>query len=255
MQLKLGRSFYENLKADSNNVIINETLEKSIKNRNILGSVINRGARKYSVVGVVKDFVSNDVYKPADPLIMFADTSNNNIMSIRLKANTNLTTALAQVEKVIKKNNPGYPFSCDFVDEMFGQMFKTETLIGKLAGLFAALAIIISCLGLFGLASFTAERRTKEIGIRKILGASITGITELLSKDFLRPVFLSVVIAFPVSWLIMVNWLKDFEYKTGIHWWVFALAGLLVLLIALATVSFQSIKAAIANPVKSLRTE
>lgn len=255
MQLKLGRSFYENLKADSNNVIINETLEKSIKNRNIIGSVINRGARKYTVVGVVKDFVSNDVYKPADPLIMFADTSNNNIMSIRLKANTNLTTALAQVEKVIKKNNPGYPFSCDFVDEMFRQMFKTETLIGKLAGLFAALAVIISCLGLFGLASFTAERRTKEIGIRKILGASITGITELLSKDFLRPVFLSVVIAFPVSWLIMVNWLKAFEYKTSIHWWVFALAGLLVLLIALTTVSFQSIKAAIANPVKSLRTE
>lgn len=255
MQLSKGRGFYENLKADSNNIIINETLEKSIKNKNIIGSVINRGSQKYTVVGVVKNFVSNDVYRPVDPLIMFADTSNTNVMSIRMKANTNLTAALAEVEKVVKVNNPGYPFSYEFVDDVFGRLFKAETLIEKLAGIFAALAIIISCLGLFGLASFTAERRTKEIGVRKILGASISGITGLLSKDFLRPVLISVVIAFPVSWWLMIDWLKDYEYKINIHWWVFVLAGLMVLVIALATVSFQSIKAAVANPVKSLRTE
>jgi predicted permease len=255
MQLSKGRSFYDNLKADSNNIIINETLEKSINNKNIIGSIINRGSQKCTVIGVVKDFVSNDVYRPVDPLIMYADTSNANVMSIRLKANANLTTALAQVERVIKTDNPGYPFSCDFVDDVFNRMFKTEALIGKLAGLFAVLAIIISCLGLFGLASFTAERRTKEIGIRKILGASINGITELLSKDFIKPVLLSVIIAFPVSWWLMIKWLKDYEYKVSIHWWVFALAGLLVLLIALVTVSFQTIKAALMNPVKSLRTE
>jgi len=255
MQLKQGRAFYENLKADSNNVIINETLEKTIKNKNIIGSVISWGDRKCIVVGVVKDFVSNNVYKPADPLIMYANTSNANLMSIRLKANANLTTALPRVEKVIKTNNPGYPFSYEFVDETFGRMFKAENLIAKLAGIFAALAIIISCLGLFGLASFTAEKRTKEIGIRKILGASVSGITELLSKDFLKPVLLSVVIAFPVAWWLMMTWLKDYADKISIHWWVFALVGLLVLLIALTTVSFQAIKAAIANPVKSLRTE
>jgi putative ABC transport system permease protein len=255
MQLKQGRCFYENLKADSTNIIINETLEKIIKNKNIVGSIINKGNEKYTVVGVVKDFVSQDVYKPADPLILYADLSNASIMTIRLKANTNVTTALAKVEKVIKANNPGYPFNYDFVDEAFGRLFRAETLIGKLAGIFAALAIMISCLGLFGLASFTAERRTKEIGVRKVLGASVTSITCLLSKDFLKPVLLSVVLAFPVSWWVMFNWLKDYEYKTTIHWWVFALAGLLVLLIALATVSFQSVRAAMANPVKSLRTE
>jgi predicted permease len=255
MKLSKGRNFYDNIKADSNNIIINEALEKSIKNKNIIGSIVNRQSRKYTVIGVVKDFVSNDVYRPADPLIMNADTSYANVMSIRLKANTNLTTAMSQVERVIKTDNPGYPFSCDFVDDVFNRMFKTEALIAKLAGLFAVLAIIISCLGLFGLASFTAERRTKEIGIRKILGASVNGITELLSKDFIKPVLLSVIIAFPVSWWLMIKWLNDYEYKVSIHWWVFALAGLLVLLIALATVSFQSIKAAIANPVKSLRTE
>lgn len=255
MQLSKGRSFYENIKADSNNIIINETLEKSIKNKNIIGSVINRGSQKYTVVGVVKNFVSNDVYRPVDPLIMFADTSNTNVMSIRMRANTNLTAALAEVEKVVKANNPGYPFSYEFVDDVFGRLFKAETLIEKLAGIFAALAIIISCLGLFGLASFTAERRTKEIGVRKILGASVSGITRLLSKDFFKPVLISVVIAFPVSWWLMIDWLKDYEYKINIHWWVFVLAGLMVLVIALATVSFQSIKAAVANPVKSLRTE
>lgn len=255
MRLKQGRNFYENLKADSNNIIVNETLAKIIKNKDIVGSIINRGNAKYTVVGVVKDFVSNNAYKPADPLILFADTSNTNIMSVRFKANTDLTAALAKVEKVIKAANPGYPFSYEFVDEVFGRFFKAETLIGKLAGIFAALAIIISCLGLFGLASFTAERRTKEIGIRKVLGASVSAITGLLSKGFLKPVVLSVLIAFPVAWWLMFNWLKDYDYKITIHWWVFALAGLLVLLIALVTVSFQSVRAAVANPVRSLRTE
>lgn len=255
MQLKQGRCFYENIEADSNNIIINETLEKIIKNKNIVGSIITKSNAKYTVVGIVKDFVSNDVYRPADPLVMYPDLSNANIMTIRFKPNAKLTTAITKVEKVFKADNPGFPFNYEFVDESFGRLFSAETLIGKLAGIFAALAIIISCLGLFGLASFTAERRTKEIGVRKILGASVSSITGLLAKDFLKPVLLSVVIAFPASWWLMVKWLHDYEYKISIHWWVFALAGLLVLMIALATVSFQSVKAAISNPVKSLRTE
>lgn len=256
MHLNEGRSFYENLKADSNNIIINETLAKIIHKKNILGTIINGGGdTKYTVVGVIKDFVSNNVYKPAQPLILFADTSNAHILSIRIKDKAATATAIAAIEKVIKNNNPGYPFEYEFVDEEFGRFFQAETLIGKLAGVFSALAIIISCLGLFGLASFTAERRRKEIGIRKVLGASVSGITSLLSKDFLKPVLLSVVIAFPISWWMMFNWLKDYSYKITIQWWVFGLAGLLVLLIALVTVSFQSVRAAIANPVKSLRTE
>lgn len=255
IHLTQGRSFYENLKADSSNVIINETLAKIINNKNILGSVINREKDKYTIVGVVKDYVSNNVYQPVAPLMLFADTSNTNVLSIRIKDKASITAAIAAIEKVIKNNNPGYPFEYQFVDEEFGRFFQAETLIGKLAGIFSALAIIISCLGLFGLASFTAERRTKEIGIRKVLGASVSGMTSLLSKDFLKPVLLSVIIAFPVSWWMMFNWLKDYSYKITIQWWVFALAGLLVLMIALVTVSFQSIRAAISNPVKSLRTE
>ncbi|HVX26098.1 MAG TPA: FtsX-like permease family protein, partial [Parafilimonas sp.] len=135
------------------------------------------------------------------------------------------------------------------------KMFSSETLIGKLAGVFAVLAIFISCLGLFGLAAYTAERRTKEIGIRKVLGASVTGLAGLLAKEFLQLVTISCVIAFPVAWWFMHNWLQDYAYRTTIDWWMFALAGIAALLIALLTVSFQAIKAAIANPVKSLRTE
>jgi len=255
MQLTKGRCFYENPKSDSSNVIINETLEKIIGNKNILGLVINWGNKKLTVVGVVKDFISNDVYARPSPLIFYSDLSDVNTMTIRFKTGTELNSALSRVEKVLKSNNPGFPFNYDFTDEEFNRLFKAETLIGKLAGIFASLAIMISCLGLFGLASFTAERRTKEIGVRKVLGASVAGITNLLSTDFLKPVVLSVIIAFPVSWWVMFNWLKDYEYRTAIHWWVFALAGLLVIGIALATVIFQSVRAAMANPVKSLRTE
>ena len=255
MQLLKGRSFYENQKTDSNSVIINETLEKVIHNKNILGSVINWNNSKLTVVGVVKDFISNSVYAPPPPLILYSDLSNVNVMTIRFKADADLTTALPRVEKVIKAGNPGFPFNYQFTDDEFDRLFRSVTLIGKLAGIFAALAIMISCLGLFGLASFTAERRTKEIGVRKVLGASVSGIAGLLSADFLKPVMLSVVIAFPVSWWMMFNWLKDYEYRTVIHWWVFALTGILVLGIALATVIFQSVRAATANPVKSLRTE
>lgn len=163
--------------------------------------------------------------------------------------------ALAKTAAIMKKNNPAYPFEYRFVDDQFNEMFMSEMLISKLSRVFAALAIIISCLGLFGLAAYTAERRTKEIGIRKVLGASVAGITTLLSKDFLKLVGLSAVIAFPVAWWIMHNWLQEYQYRITISWTVFAIAGGLALLIALLTISFQSVKASLANPVKSLRTE
>jgi len=159
------------------------------------------------------------------------------------------------VETILKQYNSAYPFSYQFVDDQFNKMFMSEELISKLSRTFAILAIFISCLGLFALASYATERRTKEIGVRKVLGASITSITTLLSKDFLKLVVLSCLLAFPLAWWVMHTWLQDYQYRITISWWIFPIAGMVAVLIAILTISFQSIKAAIANPVKSLRTE
>jgi predicted permease len=256
MHLIDGRNFYPKAAVDSNNIIINETLAKAMNMKNVVGSIVTRGdGSKYTVVGVVKDFIYNNMYTAPAPLIIFCYPAYANFLSARFKPNTNLQADVAKMETVIKKDNPGYPVEYKFVDEEFDQYFKAETLIGKLAGVFATLAIIISCLGLFGLAAYTAERRTKEIGIRKVLGASASGLAGLLSKDFVQLVSISCLIAFPVAWWMMHSWLKDFEYRVQISWWIFLAAGVLAILIALVTVSFQAIKAAMANPVKSLRTE
>jgi len=257
MHLKSGRDFYSDIKSDSNNIIINEALAKLLGKKDVVGSVVTRngGKEKYTIVGVINDFVYNSMYSPAAPLILYSDTSNVNFLTVRFKQNADLKTALAKVESVVKSDNPGYPVEFNFVDEQFNQLFKTETLIGKLASVFAVLAIIISCLGLFGLAAYTAERRTKEIGIRKVLGASAQGLAGLLSKDFIQLVAISCLIAFPVAWWMMHNWLQDYEYRVEISWRIFIAAGLLAIFIALITVSFQAIRAAFMNPVKSLRTE
>jgi ABC-type antimicrobial peptide transport system permease subunit len=255
LQLKEGRDFYPDFKADSTHVIINESLAKLMNKKSAIGTVISGQGTNLTVVGVVKDFIYGDMYASADPLILFADTSNCNVLSIRLKAGAPLTPALAKMETVFKNNNPGYPFDYSFVDEEFGKLFKTETLIEQLSKVFAVLAICISCLGLFGLAAYTAEKRSKEIGIRKILGASVQGITGLLSKDFLLLVCISCLIAFPVAWWMMHNWLQNYKYRIQISWWIFLGAGLLAVLIALLTVSFQAVKAAVTSPVRNLRTE
>jgi predicted permease len=255
MKLKAGRDFYSDLKADSNNIIINEAMAKIMNKKDIVGRMLNWNGTNITIVGVVNDFIYNDMYSSPAPLIMYADTSNTNVMTLRFKPGTNLAAALPAVEKVVKTYNPGYPFEYYFVDSEFDKIFKTESLIGKLAGIFSVLAIFISCLGLFGLAAYTAERRTKEIGIRKVLGASTQGLATLLSKDFLQLVAISCLIAFPLAWWIMKDWLMSFAYRIDINWTVFALSGLLAMLIALLTVSFQAIKASVANPVRSLRTE
>jgi predicted permease len=257
MKLKSGRDFYADPKSDINNIVINESLAMFIGKKDIVGSVVTRdgGNSKYTVVGVINDFVYNNMYQAAAPLILFSDTSNVNFLTVRLKKDANLSSSLPVLEKTIKNDSPGYPVEYRFVDEQFDQYFKTENLIAKLAGLFSVLAIVISCLGLFGLAAFTAERRTKEIGIRKVLGASVGNLTTLLSADFLVLVGISCIIAFPVAWWMMHNWLQDYDYRINISLWIFIAAGLLAILIALLTVSFQAIKAALSNPVKSLRTE
>jgi len=253
--LKEGRDFYPNADADSLNVIVNEAFAKSINAKHLIGTIITRGSYKLTVVGVIHDFVYNNMYASAAPLIMFCGPKNTYYMNIRLKAGVGIKTALSPIEGVIKKSNPGYPVEFNFVDLEFEDFFKAETLIGKLSGIFAALAIIISCLGLFGLTAYTAEKRVKEIGLRKVLGATSRELAALLSKDFVQLVIISCIIAYPVSWWIMNLWLRDYEYKTEINWWIFVLTDLLTIIIAIATTCFQAIKASIANPVKSLRSE
>lgn len=254
MRLKLtsGRDFYEG-NVDSGSVVINESMAKLMATEGKAGSILNLGKNNLRIVGVIKDFIFNDIYGSGSPLVLICGNYSATIMAVRFKQNANITQALAKTEAVMKKQNPGYPFEYRFADEDFNKMFTSETLIGKLAGVFALLAIFISSLGLFGLAAYSAERRTKEIGIRKVLGASVSGLAGMLSREFIQLSVLSCLIGFPVAQWIMHNWLQNYEYRTVIHWWVFALAGAAAVTVALMTVSFQAIKAAIANPVKSLK--
>ena len=173
---------------------------------------------------------------------------------VSLRANNQRQT-IAAIQHLYEKYNPGFPFTFNFLDEAWQKQYDAETKASALSGYFAGLAIIISCLGLFGLSAFTAQKRRKEIGVRKVIGASIMNITTMLSKDFLRLIFISLVIAFPVSWWLMSNWLQSFAYRIHITPYVFVTAGIAVIVITVITISFQSIKAALANPVKSLRTE
>lgn len=243
----------------SMNVLITESLAKLMGNGSALGrELYNEGdpGTKLTVIGIVNDYVYGNMYGKPDPVIFnVVPPQNASVLYVRIKAQQRPEQALAKIEAVMKRNNPAYPFEYRFVDDQFNQMFLSEMLMSKLARVFAALAIIISCLGLFGLAAYTAERRTKEIGIRKVLGASVPGIAGLLSKDFLQLVVLSCIIAFPIAWWTINNWLQNYEYRVNIHWWVFAAAAVISILIALITVSFQAVKAALTNPVISLRSE
>lgn len=257
MGIKLveGRDFYQDAKVDSNNIIINQSLAKKMGKAGKVGSIITVDKYQLQVVGIINDLVYNNMYGESDPLILFCNPNMANNLTIHIKPGTDISQAIDKIGAVIKRDNPGYPFEYTFLDEQFNNLFKSENLVGKLAGVFAALAIFISCLGLFGLAAYTAGRRIKEIGIRKVLGASVNGLVALLSVDFLQLVALSCLIAFPAAWWAMSRWLQDYQYRIEIHWWVFAISGVLAIVIALATVSFQAIKAALINPVKSLKSE
>ncbi|MGN6394718.1 MAG: ABC transporter permease [Mucilaginibacter sp.] len=254
MQLLEGRDFYPGL-VDSTSVIINESMAKLMGKAGRTGNLITTGRYKLSIVGIIKDFIYNDVYGNGAPLILFNGNYSATVMAIRFKSDKNLSQALKKTRAVLKKENPGYPFEYRFADKDFNDLFSSETLIGKLAGLFAMLAIFISCLGLFGLAAYTAERRTKEMGIRKVLGASVSTLTGLLAKEFLQLVTVACLIAFPAAGWLMYNWLQNYTYRTTIPYWMFVIAGLAALFIALVTVSFQAVKAAMAHPVKNLRAE
>jgi len=239
-------------------MIITKSLEKLMGKGSALGKTMHYqgDTTMATIVGVVNDYVYGDMYGKPDPVMfMIAAPENNTVMYVRIKPQADIQKTLTDIQGILKRYNPAYPFQYRFVDDQFNGMFLTEMLASKLSRLFAALAIVISCLGLFGLAAYTAERRTKEIGIRKVLGASVASVTSLLSKDFLQLVILSCLIAFPVAYWKMSLWLKGYKYHIEMQWWVYLVAGGLAVVIALITISFQTIKAALANPVKSLRSE
>ncbi len=260
MQMAKGRNFSPDFPTDSSAVIINDATQKLLGYENAVGQKLyqpndNSGEppTALDIIGVVKDFNYESLKKNIGPLCFRLGRSNG-LASFKVNA-SDIPGILKQAESKWKAMAPAMPFSYRFLDESFDDMYRAEQRTGKLALIFSVLAILIACLGLFGLATFIAEQRTKEIGVRKVLGASVNGIIRLLSKDFLRLVLIAFIISVPISWWAMHRWLQDFAYRIQIGWFVFVIAGILSLLIALLTISVQAIKAAIANPVKSLRTE
>ena len=263
MQLLKGRNFTAGRIADNQAVIINESAAKRFGYQNPIGKSIHKtGGEQLTIIGVVKDFHYESLRNTIEPVGLVLDATPLGghiepfLSDVSFRLNTaDVALALATIEKNWKQIAPNRPFEYSFLSESFDAMYRSEQRIEQLFMAFAAVAILIACLGLFGLSAFAAEQRQKEIGVRKVLGASIAGIVALLSKEFLKPVLIAIVIASPIAWWATTKWLQDFAYKVDIGWWVFALAGLLAIGIALLTVSFQSVKAALMNPVKSLRSE
>lgn len=254
-----GRDFSREMKTDSSSIVINESAAKYIGLKNPVGEVItvDDGSRSWQIIGVIKDMIMSSPYEPEKRAFFFLHDKNQPPFQIhiKMKPSESVLASVSKIESVFKRIVPSASFDYKFVDEQYDSKFSQELRIGKLATVFATLAIVISCLGLLGLSSFVAEQRTKEIGVRKVLGASVFNLWRMLSKDFVILVVISIVIATPVATYFMNNWLQSFQYRAEISWWVFAFAGLGALLITLLTVSYQSIKAAKGNPVKSLRSE
>lgn len=256
LQLVAGRDFdLTNFPTDSTAALLNESAVKHMGFKEPLGQIIKDNGRDWHVVGVIKDFIISSPYHPLEPMFIAGAKGWFNVIHIKLNDKNTTEKNIASLKSIFEKYNPSYEVNYRFADEEYAKKFSDVKRTGTLASLFALLTIIISCLGLFGLASYMAENRKKEIGVRKVLGASVPGITALLSKDFLKLVCVSYAIAAPLAYWGVHTWLKSFPYRVTIHWWVFVVSGLTALLIALVTVSFQAIKAATSNPAKSLRTE
>ncbi|HVU98634.1 MAG TPA: ABC transporter permease [Puia sp.] len=249
-----GRDFSRDYPTDSTAVIVNETGARILGFKDPIGKTLKHWGKSYTIIGVAKNMIANNPYYPVQPAI-FMGAGGHDAFTIRLKRNIPVRTALAAIEPVFKQFNPASPFIYTFNDDLYEKKFNTETRIGNLATVFSGLAILISCLGLFGLASFTAEQRTKEIGVRKVLGAGVVQLWALLSGDFIKLVALSMCIAMPVAYFIMHQWLQNYIIHTPISAYIFIAAGGGMLLITLATVSFQALRAASMNPVRSLHSE
>ncbi|UII77706.1 ABC transporter permease [Flagellimonas sp. HMM57] len=251
-----GRDFdLETYPTDSTAAIINQSALELMNFENPIGQIIKDNGIDWHVVGVAKDFIMNSPFQKIEPIVIQGAKSWFSVIHVRFNEKLTTSEALEKTKSIFQKYNPEYPFDYEFVDQRYAEKFDDGQRTQKLVSLFTLLVIFISCLGLFGLASYMAENRIKEIGIRKVLGATIANIAKLLSIDFLKLILVSIVVSVPVSWYFMSNWLETYEYRISVSWWTFALAGMLALLIAAFTISYQSVKAAITNPVKSLRTE
>jgi ABC-type antimicrobial peptide transport system permease subunit len=255
MQMAAGRFFSKDFGNDTG-YVVNETALKvmGLTAGNAIGRVISISLGKEApIIGVVKDFNFKPVQQPIDPLVMKTNFGGGYVVMRTTPAN--IQKIIGSLQQSFHSVYGDYPFSYGFVNEALNHLYITEQRMEGFFNVFSFLSIVISCLGLFGLATFSAQQRIKEIGVRKVLGASVTGVVTLLSKDFIRPVIISFIIAVPIAWWAMNQWLQGFAYRINISWWIFALAGVAAILIALITISLQTIRAAVSSPVKALRTE
>lgn len=255
-KFKDGRDFSREFASDSLAFVINEATAKFLGFEKPVGETLTWNGTNYTIIGVIEDMVIESPYEPVRPSLWHIDRYDNvNVAIVKLNPDMSATESIEKVKTIFMRYSPSTPFSYEFVDTEYARKFEGEERIGKLASAFAILAIFISCLGIFGLASFVAEQRTKEIGVRKVMGASITNLWAMLSKDFVILVGISLLVGMPLAWYFMNGWLQKYQYRSDMAWWIFAGAGAGALVITLLTVSYQAIRAAMANPVKSLRSE
>jgi len=252
---KDGRDFSREHATDSSAFVINESAVNFLGFKNPVGEILTWNDKPYTIIGVIKDMIIESPYEPVRPSLFHLDKDQGSLFILKLNPSASTQESIEKIKVVFTKYDPAVPFEYKFVDEEYERKFQSEMRVGKLASFFAILAVFISCLGIFGLASFVAEQRTKEIGVRKVMGASVVNLWGMLSKDFIVLVIVSLFIAMPMAYYFMNGWLQKYDYRTGIAWWIFAASGAGALLITLCTVSYQSIKAALANPVNSLRSE
>ena len=253
--INAGRDFSRSFLTDSSGIILNETAVKFMNLQNPVGETINWDGKPFHVVGVIKDLLMQSPYEPVNRTVFVYSKNAEGVLNVKINPSASPIDAIDKIKSVFKEYNPAQPFIYRFVDEQYERKFDDEQRIGKLSSFFSILAILISCLGLFGMASFMAEQRVKEIGIRKVLGATVFNLWTLLSKEFISLILISLCISTPIAYYFMHNWLQHYEYRTNISFWIFFITAISVISITLATVSFQAIKAALANPVKSLRSE
>jgi putative ABC transport system permease protein len=255
-KFKEGRDFSSEFASDSNAFVINEAAAKFLGFEKPVGEILTWNEKNYTIIGVIQDMIIESPYEPVRAALWHIESDDYvNLVILKLNPDMSSHDAIEKIKDVFTKYDPASPFSYEFVDQEYARKFSDEERVGKLSTAFAVLAIFISCLGIFGLASFVAEQRTKEIGVRKVMGASVLNLWGLLSKDFVILVGVSLLLAMPMAWYFMNDWLQGYEYHTDISWWIFAVAALGALTITLLTVSFQAIKAALMNPVNSLRSE
>ena len=259
VKIVAGRGFSRDFSTDTGSFLINEAAVRALgfkSNEDVIGRDFGYGGRTGKLIGVFNDFHFESMHEKIVPLVLLVPRSGNRYGNISIKiAGNNIPAALAHVEKTWRSFLPDVPYQFTFLDENFERLYQSEERQKTIFTVFAFIAIFIACLGLFGLSAFAISQRVKEIGIRKVLGASVDTIVTLLAKDFLKLVAIAAILAFPIAWLAMDRWLQDFAYRINVPWWVFIIAGLLAAIIAFVTISFQAVKAAFANPVKSLRSE